>query len=138
MAKRYYKLDPNDMVALDSDLSSKAYRYPFVAASVANNVLTLQNEKIQTPESVSSSLTIAAPSANLDGIGRDMVLVLNLVGKASFTLNWASGYFYPRTDNATDLKCTPGKVNVYYIGEYMKDRFLVSHWVEDTYGTGGA
>jgi hypothetical protein len=69
---------------------------------------------------------------NEDGKMRESIVVIdasNFVPKFIWTDN-----NHPRTDAATDFVCEAG-INVYWISEYMPDRFVVARWLETTGGS---
>lgn len=123
----------SDALARASQLAGKQDKYPFVAATVANGALTLQDAKVQTwTPSAGASVTVGAAAYVTGAPARDMVLVIDcssLTEGDEPTVTWPTA-FHPRTDAGTDFACAAEVRNVYYISEYAPGEFVVGGWQE--------
>lgn len=115
---------------------AKMDKYPFAAASVESDTLTLQDAVIQTwTPSAGASVAIAAPTGT-SATARDLELVIDCSSLAEGdepTVTWPAA-FHPRTDAGTDFACAAGVRNVYYISEYAPGEFAVGGWQETAGG----
>jgi hypothetical protein len=101
------------------------------ASSISYVVKTVQIPPL-TPYAVNTVCMESAKQMDIsvasstEGRVRDCLLVVDCTkfNEGNPEMNWSEN-FYPATDHEADMKCSAGKINVFRIEEFARNRFMV-------------